>query len=175
MCVTSTFIHSLFAQIELFEAAKERNTLVCLGTGTGKTFIAVMLIKHFAYQIREAFSAGGQRTIFLVPEVCLVAQQAKVIESNTDLKVGQVIGAMNVDTWSKETWLDVFDKFQVVVMTAEIFRIIAAQGIVPLSKINLIVFDEVSFRVVNAFADCCCAAGPSLREESSLQRDHALG
>ena len=53
-------------QVELLERAKERNTIVCLGTGTGKTFISVMLIKEMAHQIRETFQNGGKRTFFLV-------------------------------------------------------------------------------------------------------------
>ena len=53
-------------QVELLERAKERNTIVCLGTGTGKTFISVMLIKEMAYQVRESYENGGKRTFFLV-------------------------------------------------------------------------------------------------------------
>ena len=53
-------------QVELLERAKERNTIVCLGTGTGKTFISVMLIKEFAYEVRETYKQGGRRTFFLV-------------------------------------------------------------------------------------------------------------
>ena len=53
-------------QVELLERAKERNTIVCLGTGTGKTFISVMLIKEMAHQVRETFQNRGKRTFFLV-------------------------------------------------------------------------------------------------------------
>ena len=53
-------------QVELLERAKERNTIVCLGTGTGKTFISVMLIKELAHEVRGNYKDGGQRTFFLV-------------------------------------------------------------------------------------------------------------
>ena len=43
-----------------------RNTMVCMGTGTGKTFIAVMLVNELAHQIRLPFENGGKRTFFLV-------------------------------------------------------------------------------------------------------------
>ena len=33
-------------QVELLEKAKEKNIIVYLGTGSGKTFIAAMLMKH---------------------------------------------------------------------------------------------------------------------------------
>jgi len=53
-------------QVELLERAKERNTIVCLGTGTGKTFISVMLIKELAHEVRGTYKKGGKRTFFLV-------------------------------------------------------------------------------------------------------------
>ena len=53
-------------QVELLERAKERNTIVCLGTGTGKTFISVMLIKELAHEVRGSYEDDGQRTFFLV-------------------------------------------------------------------------------------------------------------
>ena len=53
-------------QVELLEMALERNTIVCLGTGTGKTFISVMLIKELSHQIREIYKNGGKRSFFLV-------------------------------------------------------------------------------------------------------------
>ena len=53
-------------QEELLEMGLERNTIVCLGTGTGKTFISVMLIKELSHQIREIYKNGGKRSFFLV-------------------------------------------------------------------------------------------------------------
>lgn len=56
----------LYFQVELLEAALDRNTIVCLNTGSGKTFIAVLLTKELSYQIRGDFSRHGKRTVFLV-------------------------------------------------------------------------------------------------------------
>ena len=53
-------------QVELLERAKERNTIVCLGTGTGKTFISVMLIKELGHEVRGTYKKEGKRTFFLV-------------------------------------------------------------------------------------------------------------
>ena len=51
--------------MELLDKARKRNTIICLGTGTGKTFIAVMLIRELAHQVRKPLECGGMRSIFL--------------------------------------------------------------------------------------------------------------
>ena len=53
-------------QVELLEAALEHNTIVCLNTGSGKTFIAVLLTKELSHQIRGDFRDDAKRTVFLV-------------------------------------------------------------------------------------------------------------
>ena len=49
-------------QMELLEAALEENTIVNLGTGAGKTYIAVMLIRELCSEIL----LHGKRSVFLV-------------------------------------------------------------------------------------------------------------
>lgn len=53
-------------QVELVEHALRENTIVNLGTGAGKTFVAVMTIKELASQTEGEFADDkGQRTVFL--------------------------------------------------------------------------------------------------------------
>ena len=52
-------------QLELLEAAIEENTIVVLGTGAGKTFVSVLLIRELQHQILGSFKTH-KRTIFLV-------------------------------------------------------------------------------------------------------------
>ena len=70
-------------QEELLKKAMEGNTIVYLGTGSGKTFIAVMLIK----EMRGELMAGPKKAIFLVSSVALVAQQRKLVAEQTGLQV----------------------------------------------------------------------------------------
>lgn len=55
-------------QMELFERAKTRNTIAVLDTGSGKTLIAVLLLRHIIDQELEDRAAGRQPRIsfFLV-------------------------------------------------------------------------------------------------------------
>lgn len=129
-------------QVELFEAARHENVIVCLGTGTGKTFIAVMLIREYDAAVRIPFEEGGKRTFFLVPTVPLVVQQQKAIKDQTDLRVGGYVGDMNVDNWSAEHWNSEFVQSQVLVMTPDVFRLIVQHGFLALSRVNLLVLDE---------------------------------
>ena len=41
-----SLVYVILNQAELLEKAKEKNIIVYLGTGSGKTFIAAMLMKH---------------------------------------------------------------------------------------------------------------------------------
>ena len=66
------------------EKAKKGNTIVYLGTGSGKTFIAIMLIKEMRNQLRD------KKAIFLVNSVALVDQQAEAIRICTGLSVSSL-------------------------------------------------------------------------------------
>ncbi|CAF3754333.1 unnamed protein product [Rotaria sordida] len=79
-------------QTELVEQAKDENLIVCLPTGSGKTYIAVMLIKELAQETRKSIHDGGKRTVFLVKTVVLVQQQSDYIRIHTDLTVGTYYG-----------------------------------------------------------------------------------
>ena len=70
-------------QVELLKKAMDGNTIVYLGTGSGKTFIAVMLIK----EMRGELIAGPKKAVFLVSSVALVAQQRKMVAEQTGLQV----------------------------------------------------------------------------------------
>ncbi|KAK1273867.1 hypothetical protein QJS04_geneDACA021904 [Acorus gramineus] len=58
-------------QLEALEKAKKENTIVFLETGSGKTLIAVMLLRSYAHLIRKPSEGIA---VFLAPTVHLVAQ-----------------------------------------------------------------------------------------------------
>ncbi|KAF8247196.1 hypothetical protein K440DRAFT_584862 [Wilcoxina mikolae CBS 423.85] len=133
-------------QLELFEIAKQRNCLAVLDTGSGKTLIACLLIRHMITQELEARTRGAHRRVsfFLVDSVTLVFQQAAVLDCNIDAKVGKYYGDMceSAKMWKQQVWTNILDEDQVIVMTADILYNLLTHAFVNLADINLLCFDE---------------------------------
>ncbi|KAI5785541.1 hypothetical protein DFH27DRAFT_575950 [Peziza echinospora] len=131
-------------QLELFEVAKENNTIAVLDTGSGKTLIACLLLRHTVDKELDDRLSGKRRraSFFLVDAVTLVFQQAAVLECNLDCNIGRFCGAMGVDLWSKSQWEQVLERDMVLVMTADILYNNFTHGLLKMEDINLICFDE---------------------------------
>ncbi|XP_057960958.1 endoribonuclease Dicer homolog 2 isoform X2 [Malania oleifera] len=126
-------------QLEALEKALEQNTIVFLETGSGKTLIAIMLLRNFAYLIRKP---SRFIAVFLVPQVVLIKQQAEAVKMHTDLKVGIYWGDMGVDFWDDATWRQEQDKYEVLVMTPMILLNGLRHSFFKLEMIKLLIFDE---------------------------------
>lgn len=131
-------------QIELFERAKKRNTIAVLDTGSGKTLIAVLLLRWVIDNEIENRAKGMPVKIsfFLVASVTLVYQQFSVLESNLDHKIARLCGADKTDRWDGARWQKEFYENKVVVCTAEILNQALAHSYIRMSQINLLIFDE---------------------------------
>ncbi|KAF2900394.1 hypothetical protein ILUMI_05788 [Ignelater luminosus] len=129
-------------QIKLIEIAVRENTIIYLPTGSGKTFIAVMVLKRLGQPLQMPVSQGGKISVMLVNTVALVDQQSQYIGRFTPFSVGGYSGELNVDGWKEEKWKEEFDKHQVLVMTSQIFLNIIEASYISLSSINLLIFDE---------------------------------
>ena len=129
----------------IFRRAKEQNVIACLPTGSGKTYIACMLMTYFASELQEPFSGSGKRIFFLVPQKVLVHQQADEIRRTTPFSedVAEITGDNDTDFWTAEKWNHHLNSFKIFVMIHDIFRSLLAMGnVLPVEKISLIVLDE---------------------------------
>ncbi|XP_030546666.1 dicer-like protein 4 [Rhodamnia argentea] len=125
-------------QLELCEKALEENVIVYLGTGSGKTHIAILLMYEMAHLIRKP---NKGICVFLAPTVALVQQQARVIEDSINLKVGSYCGgSKRLKThaeWEKE-----IEKYEVLVMTPIILLRSLSHCFIKMDSIALLIFDE---------------------------------
>lgn len=146
-------------QSELFQRAKNDNIIAVLDTGSGKTHIATLLLKHVLDEELERRAKGdAHRTAFFlvshlictvliandvqVDSVNLVFQQANVLRCGLDQGVEPVCGAMGASLWSILTWKTYFAKNMVIVCTAEVLAQCLMHSFVTIAQINLLIFDE---------------------------------
>ncbi|KAK4883339.1 hypothetical protein RN001_006658 [Aquatica leii] len=129
-------------QISIMEIAIKQNTIIFLPTGSGKTLIAVMILKRLSKPLQKPLSQGGKLSIMLVNTVALVDQQAKYLRTLTNQDVGAYSGEMNVDSWNREMWHKEFETHQILIMTAQILVNLLAPAFLTLNQVNLLIFDE---------------------------------
>ncbi|KAF9126572.1 Dicer-like protein 1 [Mortierella sp. GBA39] len=131
-------------QIELFRKAEAGNVIAVMDTGSGKTLVAVMLIREMLRREKEAQRGPTKSKIsfFIVNNVPLVFQQAAVIRANCDAEVAMLCGAMDTKKFSDDLWGETYKKVDVVVVTAQILLDLFRHGFVQMSRVNLLIFDE---------------------------------
>ncbi|KAF9423593.1 hypothetical protein HW555_001148 [Spodoptera exigua] len=136
-------------QAQLEEIAVKNNTIIYLPTGSGKTYIAVCLIKRFRQALLKPWGQGGKRTFFLVNTVPLVNQQKKVIEHRCAVTVGGYSSEDGVDYWDKAKWDSELEKNEVIVMTSQILCDMLTHQYIKIDDINFLIFDECHHAVVD--------------------------
>ncbi|KAL8714323.1 MAG: hypothetical protein Q9220_001654 [cf. Caloplaca sp. 1 TL-2023] len=132
-------------QIELCERAKKQNIIAVLDTGSGKTYIAVLLMQHILDIEQEDRSMGKKPRVlfFLVDSVALVFQQSEYIkEFMQDRPLASFCGEMGTDMWTKSAWTDHLERNMIIVCTAEILNQLLGHSFVRIDQINLLIFDE---------------------------------
>ncbi|KAG9098281.1 Dicer-like protein 1 [Ceratobasidium sp. UAMH 11750] len=128
-------------QQEIFNHAVKHNVICAMDTGSGKTLIAVMLLRHIMAQ--QPTDANPKKVaVFLVASVPLVEQQADFLRSQLPLSVNTFYGAMDVHLWDRERWAQAFAESEVLVMTAQVFHDLLSHAHWHMNKVRLVIFDE---------------------------------
>ncbi|KAD4584078.1 hypothetical protein E3N88_21679 [Mikania micrantha] len=126
-------------QMEALAQAIQKNTIVFLETGSGKTLIAIMLLRHYAYLLKKP---SPSIAVFLVPTVVLVKQQADYVRKHLALKVEEYWGEKGVDNWNAAVWKKEQEENQLMVMTPDILRNALSHSFLTLDVIKVLIFDE---------------------------------
>ncbi|XP_050430735.1 endoribonuclease dcr-1 isoform X3 [Adelges cooleyi] len=129
-------------QLELLEEVKKNNTILYLPTGSGKTYIATMLIKAMGSYLTLPKKEERKRTFFLVNTVPLVIQQASSLKKHLPWSIGTFSGDMKVDFWSQDQWDKIIEECHIIVMTSQIYLNNLHHGYMKMKDANLLIFDE---------------------------------
>ncbi|GAB0088496.1 endoribonuclease dcr-1 [Sergentomyia squamirostris] len=129
-------------QDQLIRTCLEKNSIVYLPTGAGKTFIPLMVFRKMGRDYERPLNDGGRRSVFLVNTRVLATQQKVYFEENTPFKTVVFTGDLQVDNWGKQKWYHEFNENAIIVATCQIVLDVIRHGFLKLSNINVIVFDE---------------------------------
>jgi ERCC4-related helicase len=127
--------HPRAYQIEIIrDAVRKRQTIVCLRTGSGKTFIASLLIKYYYIKKQKEKPNSQFSALFFVPRKAIRLQQAKAISD---------IGHLRVQLCDDEQTVDqLINANHVIVTTPQKFVNCLKNGTMRLSELDVMVFDE---------------------------------
>ncbi|GAA5973483.1 hypothetical protein JCM8115_004465 [Rhodotorula mucilaginosa] len=127
-------------QVEVAAQAVCENVIVRADTGSGKTLIAVLLIRSV---LSRPTQPGGERSlvVFTTPTTTLVTQQAGVIRGQTSARVKAFIGA-EVDFWKVERFQQELAEADVVVCTPQVWLNILNSGYHSIRNCSLLIIDE---------------------------------
>ncbi|OQU81937.1 hypothetical protein SORBI_3006G142775 [Sorghum bicolor] len=125
-------------QLDLCKRAVEENIVVYLGTGCGKTHIAVLLMYELGHLIRKP---SREVCIFLAPTIPLVRQQAMVIADSTNFKVQRYYGS-GKNSRDHQAWEKEIGEYEVLVMTPQILLHNLRHCFIKMDSIALLIFDE---------------------------------
>ncbi|ODH15088.1 hypothetical protein ACO22_06474 [Paracoccidioides brasiliensis] len=126
-------------QLEMLEASLKENIIIAMDTGSGKTQIAILRIRHELETCTE-----DKLVWFLTPTVALADQQHKNISQQLSVyQTRLLLGTDKVHYWStKKIWDDVLLNIKIVVSTPQILLDALSHGFITMSRISLLVFDE---------------------------------
>jgi len=116
-------------QMNIFESIKNRNSLVVLPTGLGKTIIAVMMI---AYKIKYG------KVMFLAPTKPLCEQHYATIKELTTI---DGVFLITGEKMRKEKRKSIYNMAKVIVATPQTIE--NDLDIIDFSQFSLVIFDEV--------------------------------
>ncbi|NXY21151.1 DDX58 helicase, partial [Atrichornis clamosus] len=127
-------------QIELAQPAIDgKNTLICAPTGSGKTFVALLICEHHLQNIPSGRKA---KVVFLATKVPVYEQQKNVFRQHFE-RSGYSVQGICGETVSAVSVESVVQDSDIIVLTPQILVNSIERGILSsLSIFTLMIFDE---------------------------------
>ena len=134
-------------QKQIFEKAKEENSIIYVETGKGKTFIAIMLMADFLgidlQNEKKQNIDKRKKILFLVCNTSLVNQQQKEISDAMNLEVGIFQGRKGKKKKKNyESFKRKWDSLNVFVAMPSVIYNYLSRGFITIFDISMIIFDE---------------------------------
>ncbi|XP_035418859.2 antiviral innate immune response receptor RIG-I isoform X2 [Cygnus atratus] len=127
-------------QIELAQPAiNGKNTLICAPTGSGKTFVALLICEHH-FQNMPAGRKG--KVVFLATKVPVYEQQKNVFKQHFE-RQGYSIQGVSGENFSNVSVENVIEDNDIIILTPQILVNSFEDGtLTSLSVFTLMIFDE---------------------------------
>ncbi|NXO30488.1 DDX58 helicase, partial [Cisticola juncidis] len=127
-------------QIELAQPAIDgKNTLICAPTGSGKTFVALLICEHHLQNVRSGQKA---KVVFLATKVPVYEQQKNVFRQHFE-RSGYSVQGICGETVANISVENVIQDNDIIVLTPQILVNSIEKGILSsLSIFTLMIFDE---------------------------------
>ena len=126
-------------QQEMLDESLQRNVIVALDTGSGKTHIAIARIQA------ELDRSGDSKLVwFMTPNKALSEQQHLVVQQHLPAyHIRCLTGADDVDKWTEQRVWDAFlTGVHMVVGTPAVLADALSHGFIKISRLSLCIFDE---------------------------------
>ncbi|MFX0023966.1 MAG: DEAD/DEAH box helicase [Candidatus Hermodarchaeota archaeon] len=121
-------------QKNIVNSCKNKNSLVVLPTGLGKTIIAILLIANRLIKYADA------KIIILAPTRPLVVQHRDSCEKFLDIDVNEI--ALFTGKIPPEKRVLLFNNSKIIISTPQVINNDLMRGRYDLTKVSLIIFDE---------------------------------
>ncbi|KAM6304297.1 antiviral innate immune response receptor RIG-I isoform 2-T2 [Podargus strigoides] len=127
-------------QIELIQPAiKGKNTLICAPTGSGKTFVALLICEHHFQNMPAGRKA---KVVFLATKVPVYEQQKTVFKQHFE-RSGYSVQGVSGETVANVSVEKIIQDSDIIVLTPQILVNSIKEGILSsLSIFTLMIFDE---------------------------------
>ncbi|NXE40481.1 DDX58 helicase, partial [Ptilorrhoa leucosticta] len=127
-------------QIELAQPAIDgKNTLICAPTGSGKTFVALLVCEH---HLQNVSSGRKAKVVFLATKVPVYEQQKNVFRQHFE-RSGYSVQGICGETVANISVENVIQDSDIIVLTPQILVNSMEKGILSsLSIFTLMIFDE---------------------------------